>query len=126
MSRSSLTNASTLCYPSVIWEMAVFTNTTGNHKPVSRLNRSFPDPVFPCQYLFIWPFINSGTAQNVLNYIKKDLANTFESSLEMRPWVQIDMVEGRFVKSVTIHGNEPSKLTSIYITISTSGTFKRL
>ena len=68
---------------------------------------------------------HSGTAQNILNYIKKDLGNTFESSLEMRPWVQIDMVEGRFVKSVTIHGNEPSKLTSIYITISTSGTFKR-
>ena len=64
---------------------------------------------------------HAGTAQNVLNYIKKDLGDTFESSLEIRPWVEIDMVEGRFVKSVTIHGKEPSKLTSIYVTISTSG-----
>ena len=42
----------------------------------------------------------------------------FETNLELSPWVQIDMAEGRYVKSITLAGKNKDKLTSIYIFVS--------
>ena len=61
---------------------------------------------------------HTGEAQNVLNYKIEEPGPVFETDYELPPWVQIDMVEGRFVKSVTLYGKESAKLRNIYAIIS--------
>ena len=62
-----------------------------------------------------------GSPQNVLNYKIKEPGwrVTFETELEMGPLIEIDMGEGRFVKSIKIYGKEKEKLAGIYVFIST-------
>ena len=63
-----------------------------------------------------------GSPQNVLNYKIQEPGSgtkTFETDLEMGPLIEIDMGEGRFVKSIKIYGKEKDKLKGIYVFIST-------
>mgnify|MGYP001158858817 FL=1 len=64
-----------------------------------------------------------GSPQNVLNYKIEELGSgpnaVFETDVEIGPFVEIDMGEGRFVKSVKIYGKEMVKLQGIYVFIST-------
>ena len=59
-----------------------------------------------------------GSPQNILNYKIEENGKVFETNLELSPWVQIDMAEGRYVKSITLAGKNKDKLTSIYIFVS--------
>ena len=65
-----------------------------------------------------------GAPQNVLNYKIEELGggptgDVFETDSEIGPLVEIDMREGRFVKSIKIYGKERDKLQGIYVFIST-------
>jgi hypothetical protein len=64
-----------------------------------------------------------GSPQNVLNYKIEELGSgtndVFETDLEDGPLIEIDMGEGRFVKSIKIYGKEKNKLIGIHIAIST-------
>ena len=63
-----------------------------------------------------------GSPQNILNYKIEELGSgtnaVFETDPEIGPLVEIDMGEGRFVKSVKIYGKEMVKLQWIYVFIS--------
>ena len=63
-----------------------------------------------------------GSPQNILNYKIEELGSgtkaVFETDSEIGPLVEIDMGEGRFVKSVKIYGKEMVKLQGIYVFIS--------
>ena len=64
-----------------------------------------------------------GSPQNILNYKIEELGSgtnaVFATDLEMGPLIEIDMGEGRFVKSIKIYGKEMVKLQGIYVFIST-------